>query len=321
MMTPTDRSYTARATDDGVRVDKVLQRILPDNTRRSWMRDMFERGLVRVQGRPVAKGYRLTQGQVLTVCKSLAFARAQPDLRAPLRVVLQRDDLVIVDKPAGQPCAPLRPEQLGTVANALLARYPEMAHVGYGPLEPGIVHRIDNNTSGLVIAARTSDSFAHLVAALRGEKIEKNYLLVCAKQGLATQGIIEFPLANTAKRAVAVRQRGDVDDRKNAQAKPARTEYRVLRCYGPFALVLVHAPKALRHQIRAHFAAIDHPLVGDVLYGSKHVELPRHALHAHTIRYEGDSVIAPFQAVSALPRDMENMLNEAAKTKLEIEGK
>lgn len=318
-MTPTDRSYTARATDDGVRVDKVLQRIMPEDTRRSWMRDMFERGLVRVQGRPVAKGFRLTRGQVLTVCDSLASARAQPDASAPLHVVLQRDDLVIVDKPAGQPCAPLRPEQVGTVANALLARYPEMARVGYGPLEPGLVHRIDNNTSGLVIAARSNDSFAHLVTALRGEKIDKYYLLICAKQGLATQGVIELPLVKMAKRAVAVRRSGGVEARNISHAKPARTEYRVLRCYGPFALVLVHAPKALRHQIRAHFAAIDHPLVGDVLYGSQQIDLPRHALHAHTIRYEGDSIIAPFQAVSALPEDMENLLKEAEKANQKTE--
>ena len=120
---------------------------------------------------------------------------ALPDAAAPLNVRLELPELLVVEKPAGQPSAPLAPGELGTVANALVARYPEMAGVGYRPREPGLLHRLDTQTSGLLVAARSEASFAALKAALSGGLLEKRYLAVVTDHGLERQGRVESVLS------------------------------------------------------------------------------------------------------------------------------
>jgi len=142
--------------DEGARLDVVLVRRV-DGMSRAKARRMVQDGLVRVNGRRVRKGTRLRAGdrvQLAELPRPTDFTPASaPDL--PLSVVHEDPHVVIVDKPAGQPTHPLRPHERETLANALLARYPEMEGVGYALREPGILHRLDNDTSGLLVAART----------------------------------------------------------------------------------------------------------------------------------------------------------------------
>ncbi len=142
-------------------------------------------------GRRASKGDAAAAGEVLEVDvePTEASGAATPDPAAPLDVVLERDDLVVVNKPAGVPTAPLHPGERGTVANALVARYPEMAGIGFSPREPGLCHRLDTDTSGLVLAARTATAFAALGAGLKEGRLDKRYLLICQIGDLPGDGL------------------------------------------------------------------------------------------------------------------------------------
>ncbi len=304
-MDPTHTESSSIAIDaahDGARVDKMVVEALP-GLGRAGARRMFDRGAVRLNGQRVRKGDIVHTGDVLEVVAPKATgtaAVADPD--APLTVVLETADLVVLDKPAGQPTAPLEPGETGTLANALVARYPEMATIGYSPREPGLVHRLDTDTSGLVIAARTEAAFAALVRALKDERIAKTYQLVCAAEGLAESGTIDFPLAPHPKDRRRVYACMHPRDVARYAPRPAATHYTVVRTAGPWALVEANAPRAMRHQIRVHFAAIGHPLVGDALYGGPEMPgLGRHALHASQIVYPGEAGLAAFTTRSQLP--------------------
>jgi 23S rRNA pseudouridine1911/1915/1917 synthase len=213
--------------------------------------------------------------------------------------------VIVVDKPAGQATAPLRADERGTLANALVGRFPELAGIGYSPREPGIVHRLDTDTSGLVVVARTAAAFEALRDALQGERIAKEYLLVCASEGLPDQGTIEHPIANHPKDKRRVYPCIHPRDVMRYAPRPALTRYTVEKRVGTWALVRAEAARAVRHQLRAHFASIDHPLAGDSLYGGPEVSgLERHALHAARVSLSEGEAALRFDIASPLPPDI-----------------
>jgi 23S rRNA pseudouridine1911/1915/1917 synthase len=295
---------------DGARLDKAIAALEKTLSRASIKRAIDE-GFVRVGGKRRAKGALVGKGETISIeleAVSSPQAPAVPTPDAPLCVRLERSDVLVVDKPAGQPTAPLRQGEKGTLANALVGRYPELAGIGYGPREPGLLHRLDTATSGLVIVARSQPMFEALREALREERLHKKYLLICAEEGLPDTGSIEHPLANHPKDGKRVLACVHPRDVMRYRPRPARTEYRVLERRGPWALVEAIAHKALRHQIRAHFEAIGHPLLGDVLYGGEPLPAARHALHASYVGFDGTKTIAPFEVTSALPDDLSSIM-------------
>lgn len=303
----------------GVRLDKLLLQVVPALGRAGAKR-LFEGGKVRVhdagaeRGRRVAKGDVAKAGDVISidVAPEAQSQAATPDLALPLNVVFETDAVLVFDKPAGQPSAPLEPGETGTLANALVARYPECAKIGFSPREPGLCHRLDTETSGLVMAARTEEAFEALTRAIKEERIDKRYLLVCEASDLPESGTIEIPLAPHPKDRRRVLPCVHPRDVARYAPRPARTTYVKLREHGGYALVEASAGKAMRHQIRAHFAALEHPLVGDVLYGGKTVDgLSRHALHASMISWSGDATVPAFTVKSTLPEDIAKIVGQA----------
>jgi 23S rRNA pseudouridine1911/1915/1917 synthase len=296
----------------GVRLDKLLLQAVPALGRAGAKR-LFEGGKVRVHDAGAERGRRVSKGDVakagdvvsIDVAPEAQSQAAMPDPTLPLVVVFETDKVLIFDKPAGQPSAPLEPGEVGTLANALVARYPECAGIGFSPREPGLCHRLDTETSGLVMAARTKEAFDVLTKAIKEERIDKRYLLVCAAEDLPESGTIEIPLAPHPKdrrRVLPCMHPRDVI--RNAP-RPAHTTYVKLSEHGGYALVEARAGKAMRHQIRAHFAALGHPLIGDTLYGGQAVDgLSRHALHASLISWGGDAVVPAFTVRSPLPPDI-----------------
>lgn len=302
------RDVVVTEADAGTRVDVFVVRVLP-GLGRAAAKALVDDGGVRVDGRRARKGDRLRAGALVSVTAPSLDASALPDPDVAVRVLREEADFVAVDKQAGIPTHPLRPGELGTLANGLLARYPELRGVGYGPREPGIVHRLDTGTSGVLLVARTAPAFEELVAAQRGQAVEKRYLALVA-------GRVDAPLVVDAAIAPSRRDErkvvvaGDPMEAAALGAKSARTEARPVERFGPSAtLVEVRVGAARRHQIRAHLAFVGHPLFGDALYGGPEVPgLARHFLHAAAIRFPRPGSATPVIVEAPLPAELEQVL-------------
>lgn len=266
---------------------------------RARARELIASGAVLCNERKVRKGQALVAGDRLRVMLDEMNQGAQPDPALPLDVRFEDARLVVVHKPAGVPCHPLRPGELGCLANALLHRYPEMNQVGYDERQPGLVNRLDNDTSGLVLAARDPSTFDELVHRLRAGDVDKRYQALVDSEVEAPQRL-DWPLAphpsNARKMLACVTER----DQGLTSANEARSE--VLSCEprnGRF-LVELRAHRALRHQIRAHLAAAGAPIVGDVLYGGS-ASATRHLLHAGELSLDWEG--SRLSVSASLPAD------------------
>jgi 23S rRNA pseudouridine1911/1915/1917 synthase len=300
-----DQRFVVEAAHAGQRLDKLVVTLVPGLGRKG-ARRLFEEGRIRINGKRPNKGDVARQGDQLTIAlPESSGPDAVPEPNAPLDVRLETPDLVIVEKPAGQPTAPLRDGETGALANALVGHYPPMGGIGHSPREPGLVHRLDTDTSGLVLAARTAAAFETLSQALKQGAIEKEYLLVCHAAGLGSAGEIAIPIAHHPKDKKRMYPCLHPRDVARYRPRDATTTFRVLRVTGDFAIVEARASAAIRHQIRVHMAAIEHPLVGDSLYGGPEIPgVARHALHASRITYPGSPSVPAFDIRSPLPADL-----------------
>ena len=299
----------AREADAGNRLDKFLsQRIA--GVGRHKAAELCAQGRVRIDGQRAKKSALVSAGAKITVeLDELGSLEPEPGL--PLAVRLERPELVIVNKPAGMPTAPLATAERGTLCGALVARYPEMQGIGYRAREPGIVHRLDTQTSGLVLAARNPEMFSLLQRALEREELQKRYLAVVTAAGLSESGEISQALAPDPVHPERVRVLEASD--RSGYARHKITRYQVKRIAGGRALLELSVGSAFRHQIRAHLAAIGHPIAGDAVYGGEPVpELgARHALHASELSWAGAVNVPGFTVHEPLPPDLAALLEEA----------
>lgn len=306
-----DISVTVPDYLNGERLDKCIPQLYTGATR-ARVRRAIEESLVRVNGKRGPKGALVHTGDVITFRGedvSHEADAAVPDADLDPHVVFSSEDVIICDKRAGIPCMPLRAGEKGTLANGVLSRFPEIADVGYSTREPGLVHRIDTDTSGLVVFARSAAAFEILKASLEDRLMEKEYLVICEEANLTDKGVIEVPLTNHPKDQRKVLACVHPRDVMRLSPRPATTEYEVLERKGRWALVRVKVNKAARHQIRAHFAHIEAPLAGDVLYGGPEVPgLSRHALHASRVQHAWKPL---FDVRSELPADLRAVLESA----------
>ena len=298
----------ARLGDElgGRRADEAVLRSFPGFSRKE-VRELFEAGRVRADGRRLKKGDRVAAGAELVV--EAPILPITPDPTLPLVVLFESADFVIVDKPAGLPTAPLVRRENRSLAAALLARYPELSGVGFREREPGLVHRLDNQTSGVVLAARNAAAFRLARSLFESSAIEKRYLAVTLA-GLAAEGEVETLLGPDPADPRRVRV---FEQMPASYAKACRTRYRVLEQGPRFALVELTVERAFRHQIRAHLAHLGFPIAGDALYdGPAAPELgERHALHGSVIAWAGDETRAGFRGEAGLPAEMRALLGGA----------
>jgi len=292
--------------DAGQRLDRFLaqQASLGGRNRvKVWL----SAGRVTVDGRVLKKGDRLQAGQRVRV-EPIASQGSVPSMRSgDLNVVFEDAHLVVVDKPAGLPThgrdGDLDRVEQDSLTAQLLARYPELRGVGYREAEPGILHRLDNDTSGLLIAARTTESFEKLRLALTSGQIHKRYVALCAGT-LVAPCVIEGFLVSVR------RARVKVSPVAVPRSRAARTEVLDARPIGDFTLVTLSVPHAGRHQVRAQLAAAGHPLVGDTLYGGPAIDgFDRHFLHASELRLTHPTTGEALTLVARLPPDLTRVLN------------
>jgi 23S rRNA pseudouridine1911/1915/1917 synthase len=271
----------------GSRLDRVLCARL--GLSRAEAKRLFSGGEVRRNGRRADKGDLVVTGDRIELGSELSDPRARPDASVTLRILYEDPALVVVDKQAGIPSHPLRPGELGCLANGLLARYPEMAQTGYDLRQPGLVNRLDNDTSGIVLAARDAVVFGQLRDQLEHGEIRKTYLAL-VERWLDPQEI-ELPLAPSSRH----RARVEV----SALGRPSLSEIKRCWQHGDLFLVEIEACKAYRHQVRAHLAAVGAPIVGDALYGGG--EGRHHYLHASSIGFVHPSTGVALLIRSELP--------------------
>lgn len=288
-------------------MDHWLALKVPDLGRKR-AKQLCDSGGVTVNGRIERKSRVLQSGdEVCYPQTSLRAAVANAALALDIR--FENEHTVIVNKPAGQATAPLDGHDHTTLVNALLARYPSLQSVGPNPLEPGLIHRLDNGTSGLLIAARSEAAIFTLKRALAQGLIEKDYLAVVDDHDLPERGCVEVPLRNSPHNA----RRVIVAAPGSRGARAATTQFQVVERVPAYAVVLVKAARAVRHQIRVHLASLGCPLVNDELYGSPRqptLAEGRHALHARRVAWVGSDTIPAFDVVAPAPDDLRGLLRE-----------
>ena len=293
-----ERTVPAGSSPD--RLDKVVARLFGISRGRAM--DWIAEGRVKIDGKRAPKGTPIGGGASLSVELPPPDAPVpQPEL--PLRIVHADALVVVAEKPAGMPSHPLKPGETGTAANALVGRFPELASVGPSPREGGLVHRLDTDTSGLLLAARTTASHQALRAQFTARTVEKGYLALVAGE-IHAGGEIDLPLAHDPHDSRRVRAASDPEWAALHGARPALTRFQPLERRGGFTLLDVEIATGVLHQIRAHLAFIGHPLAGDALYGGPPLPgLARHFLHAARLAFTHPEGGRPrFQ--SALPAEL-----------------
>jgi len=296
-----ERHLTLRAEQEGARVDKYVAEAVPDLSRAAVQR-LIDEGLVLVNGGAVKASYRLQTGDAISV-------RIPPpeetDIAAeaiPLDIVYEDGDILVVNKPAGMVVHPAYGHRSGTLVNAVLAHCPDLAGVG-GELRPGIVHRLDKDTSGLIVVAKHDAALRDLQAQFKGREVRKVYLALVEGHVSPPTGLVDAPIGRDprARKKMAVVTKG---------GREAQTEYRVLETYDEHTLVEARPLTGRTHQIRIHMAFIGHPIVGDPIYGyrKQRLKAPRLFLHAARLafRLPGSDEEREFEA--PLPEELARVL-------------
>ncbi|CAN5548274.1 RluA family pseudouridine synthase [soil metagenome] len=261
--------------DEAGRADKLLAKHYPDAGRRQ-LGELFDAGEVKLRGNKARKGDMCAAGDVLELLRepvSGEALRPLPDPSIELEILVERPDFLVLNKPAGVPTQPLKAGELGTIANALAARFPECATIGTDPRDGGLVHRLDIGTSGLLVAARSAEAYRTLRDAFGKGGISKEYLAIT--DGTPVSREMDAPLA----------QRGTHVAIDHTDGLEAHTMFQPQKANGEYALIRCIATTGRMHQVRAHLAFANAPLTGDVLYKGKPLEgHPGFFLHAHKMQ-------------------------------------
>lgn len=299
------RQIELLADRDGERLDRFVARVVPELSRTRVQR-LIDEGLVTVEGRLAKAARPLASGErVCVVVPAPEPVTVEPE-PLPLRIVYEDTDLLVVDKPAGMPVHPGPGHLTGTLVNAVLAHCPDLSGVG-GALRPGIVHRLDKDTSGLIIVAKHDRAHQALQRQLKERAVEKRYLALVRGDLQPDEGVIDAPIARDPRyrKRMAVVPGG----------REAVTRWRVLERYvGPgsgeprYTLVEARPVTGRTHQIRVHFASLRHPLVGDALYGRRSALVGRQFLHAAGIAFAHPSTGERLEFDSPLPEDLREAL-------------
>ena len=292
-------TLTFRVDEAGERLDTFLAQRCPDLSR-SRIQALTAEGCVTVDGAPAKPAARLRQGQTV----SLVVPPPAPSSLVPqamdLHVVHEDSDLLVIDKPAGLVTHPAPGHPDHTLANAVLAHCPDLEGVG-GEIRPGLVHRLDKDTSGLIVVAKNDTAQAGLSAQFKDRTVSKAYLAAVTGHPDPERATIDAPIGRhpRSRTRMAVVSAG----------RDAVTEYDVLRRLRGYSLVEARPKTGRTHQIRVHLASIGHPVAGDATYGRPAPGLDRHFLHAHRLAFDHPRTGNRLKLESPLPKDLQAFLD------------
>ena len=295
----------------GTRLDRWLAARLAELSR-ARLQTLIAAGGVRVDGRAVKASHRLRAGERVAVEVPPPAPEELLPEPAELAIVHEDAHVLVVDKPAGMVVHPGAGHARGTLAAAVLAHAPGVAGVG-GPRRPGIVHRLDKDTSGLLVLAKTPAAYASLVAQLARRAVTRRYLVVVHGRVAHDAGVVDAPLGRHPRDRVrmAVRPAG--------RGRPAVTRWRVLERFTRCTYLEVRLETGRTHQIRVHLASLGHPVVGDDVYGGRRrppspVPLAGYALHAATLAFVHPATGERVEFRAPLPARMERLLSHLRNT-------
>ena len=288
-----------KPADRGKRLDQFLRERLPQYSR-ARLQDWIEQGRVLVNGSPEKRSYLLKGAERIHVQPGeLAPLRATAE-DIPLDVLYEDADVIAINKPAGMVVHSGAGQHSGTLVNAVLHRFGKLSSVG-GELRPGIVHRLDRFTSGVILVARHDTAHRHLAGQFASREVEKIYLALVHGRVKKDQGNITTPIARDPVRRVRMTARLE-------RGRQASTSYQVLKRFDKFTFLEVKIGTGRTHQIRVHLASIGHPVVGDKLYGAAPSVLGRYFLHARQITFSSPSSGRRITLAAPLPQDLEDYL-------------
>jgi 23S rRNA pseudouridine1911/1915/1917 synthase len=307
------RSLRVEGSEAGARLDTWIARRLPELSR-ARVQALMAQGAVRLGGRPVRPSHRLRGGEEVTVelpDPVAALPAAEP---LPLAIVHEDAHLLVIDKRTGMAVHPGAGRQSGTLVNALLHHVRDLSGVG-GVLRPGIVHRLDRGTSGLMVVAKDDETHRALAAQFASRSVEKEYLAVVHGVPRSRQGVVEAAIGRDPvhRKKMSVRA---------PRARTARSTYTVVEALDGASLLRVRIHTGRTHQIRVHMASVGHPVVGDVTYGGTRTPssrraaaraaleaLARPALHAAALAFTHPATGARLRFESPLPTDLSDLLS------------
>jgi 23S rRNA pseudouridine1911/1915/1917 synthase len=326
----TNRELLATASESGARLDRFIAAACPELSR-TRVQELIEAGLVRVDGKAASKGAaHLRGGEKITVEITERPAIVAVAEAIPLDVLYEDEDVMAINKAAGMTVHAGAGAISGTLVNALLGRGQALSRAG-DALRPGIVHRLDKETSGVILVAKNDAAHANLGEAFRQRTVKKTYIALVQGSLKEKSGRIELAIGrDPIHRTRMAVERKTWHGATLANPRAARTDWRALTTIGGTTLVEVQLHTGRTHQIRVHFAALKHPVVGDTLYGAaKELQvgkttlapLGRNFLHAAKIGFAQPRTGAWIEVRAALPGELRTFLKQLAAAKGEPQSR
>jgi len=297
-----DKIYSFVADKPGTRLDKFVGEKCPELSR-THAQKLIGDGYVTVNDHVAKASLKLNIGDKVNVIVPPTPPSPLSPEAIPLTIIYEDDDLLVIDKPAGLAVHPAPGHPGHTLVNAILSHFPHLADIG-DSLRPGIVHRLDKDTSGVMLVAKNGVAQANLIDQFQARSIVKAYLVLVKGRLSPERGIIEAAIGrdpSNRKRMAVV-----------SEGREARTEYQIIKYVGNYTLLEVIPETGRTHQIRVHLAAISYPVVGDPIYGVKSTYLSRQFLHACRLGFKLPSSGEYVEFTSELPPDLEQALKDIA---------
>jgi len=302
-----DTIFKLTAEENGIRLDTFIAQALPEISR-SAAQKLMDNGLVTLNGKTVKKNHKTTAGEVFEIELPEPEAADIVPQNIPLDVVYEDNDVIVVNKPRGMVVHPAPGHPDGTLVNALMYHCGDSLSGIGGEKRPGIVHRIDMDTSGLLIVAKNDAAHAHLSAQLSDRSLSRVYEAVVYGRIKEDSGKIDAPIGRhpTDRKRMAVTEKN---------SRNAVTHYEVIARYNGFTHVRCILETGRTHQIRVHMTHIGHPLLGDLVYGRKKAEkgLSGQCLHAKRLKFIHPSTNEPMAFETELPEYFSDVLNKLGK--------
>lgn len=297
--------YTFCAEDDeiGQRLDKVIAARLSELSR-TQIQQLIKNGQVLLNDASSKPAYKLESGDCVSVTLPVEETVEILAENIDLEILYEDDHLAVINKPAGMVVHPAGGNETGTLVNAALARWPQIRNVGDDPIRAGIVHRLDKDTSGVILVALTNEARLSLMSQFKDRIVEKHYIALVEKHPTNDKGRIDAPITRDPRH----RKRMSVQ----RDGKEAITEFFVRELYQDHALLDVFPKTGRTHQIRVHLAFINCPIVGDLVYGyrKQRIKMKRLFLHAFQISFDHPVTNERLSFEASLPVGLQNILEK-----------